>query len=226
MKSAPAKPAQSPNATASPVVLVADDDRLVLATLSQGLRNAGFSIIEADSGAAALQLCAARPPDIAVIDYQMPDINGLEVAKALQIGATVPVIFLSAYGDNSIVDAAVEAGAMAYLLKPMDPAKLAPTIRATLRRYSEFKTMRGESEQLLSALKGARTTSIVVGLLMARMHLSEKQAYDHLRHYCRSRNRKVTEVAADILGATERLNLTLNDIHASHQTPGRPTPSP
>lgn len=196
-----------------PTVLLADDDRLVLATLSQGLRSLGFPTVEVSSGAAALRYCLETPPDIAVVDYDMPDVSGLEIARALH-PATFPLVFLSAYGDDSIVRAAAELGAMAYLVKPIDPLHLVPTIHMALQRFSEMSALRGESVQLNSALKAARATSIVVGLLMERLQLTEKEAYDRLRKYCRSHNRKITEVAAEILGATERLHAALSEIGA------------
>lgn len=197
-----------------PTVLLADDDRLILATLSQGLRHAGFDTIEVSGGAAALRACLQSPPDIAVIDYDMPDVTGLEIARALH-PAPFPVIFLSAYGDNQIVGEAAEAGAMAYLVKPIDPLQLAPTLHTAMKRFSELAALRGESVQLNSALKSARATSIVVGLLMERLKLTEKEAYDRLRQYCRSHNRKITDVALEILGAAERMHATLAAISAA-----------
>jgi two-component system, response regulator PdtaR len=189
-----------------PTVLLVDDDRLILATLAHGLRESGFRTIEAASGADALRLCAEHPPSVAIIDYDLPGMTGLQIAKALQPGASFPMIFLSAYGDDRIVSAAVNLGAMAYLVKPVDPTRLVPTIRAVLQRYSELAALRGESAQLSLALKTTRATSVVVGLLMERLQLSEQQAYERLRHYCRSQNLKVTDVATDILGATDRLH--------------------
>lgn len=196
-----------------PTVLLADDDLLVLATLSQGLRGAGFPTVELSSGAAALRHCLDSPPDIAVLDYDIPDVSGLEIARALY-PSTFPIIFLSAYGDDQIVRAAAELGVMAFLVKPIDPLHLVPTIHTVLQRFSELTTLRGESAQLNTALKGARATSIVVGLLMERLRLTEKEAYDKLRAHCRSNNRKITEVATEILGATERLHVSLAAIEA------------
>ncbi len=151
------------------------------------------------------------PPGVAVLDYDMPDVSGIEIARALH-PAGFPVIFLSAYGDEQIVRAAADLGVMAYLVKPVDPLQLVPTIHTALRRFAELAALRGESIQLNNALKGARATSIVVGLLMGRLHLTEKEAYDRLRAYCRSNNRKITEVAAEILGTTERLHVTMSAI--------------
>ncbi len=214
-----------PSDESKPTVLLADDDRLILATLSHGLRSLGFPTVEVSSGAAALRYCLESPPGVAVIDYDMPDVSGLEIARALQ-PATFPLIFLSAYGDEQIVRAAADLGAMAYLVKPIDPLHLVPTIRMAMLRFAEMSALRGESAQLNSALKAARATSIVVGLLMERLRLTEKDAYDRLRAYCRSNNRKITEVASEILGATERLHSALSAIGAScvGKVPGTASP--
>src|SRR5690606_15923050 len=93
--------------------------------------------------------------------------------------------------------------------KPIDPVRLAPTLHTAMKRFAELAALRGESVQLNSALKSARATSIVVGLLMERLKLTEKDAYDRLRQYCRSHNRKITDVALEILGAAERMHSTL-----------------
>jgi two-component system, response regulator PdtaR len=151
------------------------------------------------------------PPGVAVLDYDMPDVSGLELVRALQ-PAAFPIIILSAYRDEQIVRAAAALGVMAYLIKPVDPLHLVPTLHTALQRFAELAALRGESVQLNTALKAARATSIVVGLLMGRLHLTEKEAYDRLRAYCRSNNRKITDVAAEILGTAERLHVTLSAI--------------
>jgi response regulator NasT len=194
-----------------PTVLLADDDRLILATLSQGLQSAGFATVEVSSGAEALRCCLESPPAIAIVDYDLPDISGLEIARALQ-QATFPLLFLSAYADARIARAAADLGVMAYLVKPIDPPQLLPAIHTAIQRFSELVTLRGESAQLNSALKATRTTSIVVGLLMERLKLTEKDAYERLRRYCRNHNRKIAEVAMEILGTAERMHATLAEI--------------
>ena len=209
------------SATAPLTVLVADDDRLILATLSRALRAAGFSTIEATSGSMAIQMALQTPPSIAIFDYDMPDASGIEVAKALRSSGQFPIIFLSAYGDESIVRAAADAGATAYFVKPIDPPRLIPTIHAALQRFSELKALRGESEHLAAALKAARHTSVVVGLLMERLQLPETEAYDRLRQYARGHSRKVADVASEILAATGHLNVAMMQSRSVPNKPGR-----
>jgi AmiR/NasT family two-component response regulator len=229
---AAASPLTTTGNPAVQTVLLVDDDRLILATLSRGLSAGGFRTLEAACGDDALRACAENPPCIAIVDYDMPGMTGLELLAKLQADPRFPVIILSAYGDETIVNEAVELGAMAYLVKPVDPSKLVPTIRTVIRRFKELSSLRTESAQLTSALKAARATSVVVGLLMERLRLPEKQAYEKLRQYCRSHNRKVTEVASEILGTAEQLNAFISDIGDSpvralppERKPGHPLPS-
>jgi response regulator NasT len=81
-----------------------------------------------------------------------------------------------------------------------------------LQRFSELQVLRCESEQLATALKASRNTSVVVGVLMERLRLPEAEAYDRLRHYARSHARKVADVASDILSATGLLNEAIMQI--------------
>ena len=100
-------------------ILVADDDRVVLLTLAEGLREAGFEVIEARDGLQALALCRSEAPDLALLDIRMPGLDGLELARRLRDETRVPFLFFSAYGDEEFVRRAVEIGALGYLIKPL-----------------------------------------------------------------------------------------------------------
>jgi CheY-like chemotaxis protein len=99
------------------VVLIADDNRLLLSTLAMVLRAKGHEVIEADSGADALELAARRRPDAAIIDLHMPIVTGAEVADRLQL-LRIPFVLLSAYDESDVREAARALGARGYLLKP------------------------------------------------------------------------------------------------------------
>ncbi|MCX7171485.1 MAG: response regulator, partial [Proteobacteria bacterium] len=91
-------------------LLVADDDRVVLFTLSEGLRQAGFDVIEARDGLQALTLCQSEAPQLALLDIRMPGMDGLELARRLRDETAVPFLFFSAYNDEAYVQRAVEIG--------------------------------------------------------------------------------------------------------------------
>ncbi|HMN82879.1 MAG TPA: response regulator, partial [Burkholderiaceae bacterium] len=100
-------------------ILLCDDDRLVLATVSSGLRSAGFEVVEADNGDDAILLARQHRPQLAVLDMRMHGKSGLDVAAYLRDYVGTPFIFLSAFGDDEIVRQARDFGALEYLVKPV-----------------------------------------------------------------------------------------------------------
>jgi len=115
-------------------ILVCDDDRLVLATLVHGLKTAGFDVIEADNGDDAILLARERRPDLALLDMRMNGKTGLDVAAYLRDHVGTPFMFLSAFNDERIVRQAVEFGALAYLVKPLDVRQIVPAVESALAR--------------------------------------------------------------------------------------------
>lgn len=199
-------------------VLLVDDDRLVLATLVRGLAAAGFEVSGVTDGRQALERCEHQAPDLVVIDYDMPRMSGLEVAEALQKRALAPFMFLSAYADPDVVDKVAAAGALGYLVKPIDTPQLVPAIRTALKRAAQAQSMKRDIERLGEALQGSRDVSVVTGLLMERFSLDQDTAYEKLRHYARSHRRKISEVSAEILTRADQLRSTLQSISRSEIT--------
>ncbi|MCA3181576.1 MAG: response regulator, partial [Burkholderiales bacterium] len=115
-------------------ILVCDDDRLVLATLVHGLKSAGYDVVEADNGDDAILLARERRPDLALLDMRMNGKTGLDVAAYLRDHVGTPFMFLSAFNDERIVRQAVEFGALAYLVKPLDVRQIVPAVEAALAR--------------------------------------------------------------------------------------------
>lgn len=187
-------------------LLLVDDDRLVLATLSRGLREAGYAVETAESGTAALEVAARQSFDLAILDIRMPGMSGIELAQALRAGHDIPAMFLSAYGDRAQVEAAVAGGIVGYLVKPVDPALIVPAIECARARARDLAALLQAKTQLEQALAGGRATSIATGILMERRGLGEKEAFEQLRAAARRRQRKLDEHAAELVAAVERLN--------------------
>lgn len=189
-------------------ILLADDDRLVLATMGQGLRDAGYEVLEATDGEAALRLCESEAPELAILDMRMPGMTGVEAAHYIREKTDVPFMFLSAYGDKEVVQLAVEEGALGYLVKPIDIPQLVPAIEAALARAEEFRQLRKSQDDLTTALEGGRETSMAVGLIMERYRLTRQTAFEALRFHARSERRKLASVASEFLDAAESLCLS------------------
>ncbi len=186
-------------------LLIADDDGIILATFGKGLRNAGYEVVEVDSGETALKVAAEQQFDLAILDVDMPGLSGIETAHKMR-ELNIPVVFLSAYDGSKIVEAAVAEGALGYVIKPIDVTKLIPTIEAALERAVELRTSKESESRLSSALDTGKVVNVVVGVIMERNHTTRDEAFELLRQKARSERRKVRDVAADMIRALEMLN--------------------
>ena len=115
-------------------VLVVDDEPGILRLVSDYLEHAGFGVVTATEGGAALDLARARHPDLVVLDLGLPALNGLDVARELRRDGEVPIIMLTARGEESDKLVGLELGADDYVTKPFSPKELIARVRAVLRR--------------------------------------------------------------------------------------------
>jgi two-component system KDP operon response regulator KdpE len=115
-------------------VLVADDDPLIQRLVRTHLDRAGFRVLTAGDGESALDMAAAEQPDLVVLDLMLPGIDGFEVCKRLREFSLVPVVMLTARGEQVDKLRGFEAGADDYLTKPFSPPELLARVRAVLRR--------------------------------------------------------------------------------------------
>ena len=191
-------------------VLIVDDDPLLLQFLNEVIGHAGYETATASSAEEALQQIATREPDIALLDITMPGMTGLELARHLKAHTTVPFMFLSAIGDSESTRQAAAHGAVGYLVKPIDAARLMPAFEAGLARADDIRQLRRTELNLNAALAAGRETSLAVGLLMGKFQTDRNTAFEVLRDHARSSRRKINEVADQLLAAEE----TLNSLHA------------
>jgi response regulator NasT len=191
-------------------ILVVDDDRLVLAALAEGLRGAGYRVTGVASGEDALTSAGREAPDLALLDVRMPGMSGIELGRRLRELFGVPFLYLSAYGDQDMVQQAVDEGALGYLVKPLDIQQIAPSIEAALTRAGEIGTLRRSEDQLNKALMGSREISMAIGLLMMRDRINREQAFEMLRSNARSRRRPIAEIAEQLLSSAENFYTVRN----------------
>jgi two-component system KDP operon response regulator KdpE len=120
-----------------PRVLVVDDERQILRALKVILREAGYDVIEAATMEEALDRAAVRPPDAAIVDLMLPDGSGVELSRRLREWTSMPILVLSAVGEEDAKVEALEAGADDYVTKPFGPRELVARLGAALRRVSD-----------------------------------------------------------------------------------------
>jgi len=197
--------------SAKPLILVVDDDRLVLATMVAGLKQADFDVIEADNGDDAILLARKHKPPLAILDMRMQGKSGMDVARYLAANTTTGFMFLSAFGDSDIIDEATRMGALGYLVKPLDVKQIVPAVRAALARVQErtppAPPLAAVSKPPAALASGnSREQHIAVGILMERLRLDSDRALEALRAQARSEGRAIDEIAASMVEAANRLN--------------------
>ena len=161
------------NATSKGKILVVDDDRLVLATLSFGLTRAGFEVIDADNGDDAILLAREHRPGLALLDIRMEGLSGFDVAAYLRDHLGIPFVFLSAFADDDTVARVRELGAAAYLVKPLDIRQIVPTVEAA------FNPLSGGRPRLPAAL--GQYVPLAIGSLMQRDGVDRARALETLQ---------------------------------------------
>jgi two-component system, OmpR family, KDP operon response regulator KdpE len=117
-----------------PKILIVDDEPSLLATMAPLLRSRGYDVLTAMSGRAALDAIERDKPDLVVLDLGLPDIDGIEVCRAIREQSTTPIVVLSARGAEADKVRALDTGADDYVTKPFGAEELTARIRAALRR--------------------------------------------------------------------------------------------
>lgn len=115
-------------------VLVVDDEPQILRALRVVLRDAGFEVIPAETAAEALDRAAVRPPEAAIVDLMLPDVDGVEVTRRIREWSDMPILVLSAVGEEDQKVRALRAGADDYVTKPFGSRELVARLEAALRR--------------------------------------------------------------------------------------------
>jgi two-component system KDP operon response regulator KdpE len=177
----------SGNGNTKPRILVCDDEQQILRALRVILRDAGFEALPASTGEEALDVAAVEHPDAAIIDLVLPDIDGIEVCRRLREWSQIPVIVLSAVGEEDAKVRALAQGADDYITKPFGPRELVARLQANLRRVDR------EPEEAVIAVGGLEIdlSKRTVRRDGEEIHLT-KTEFDLLRLLARNRGRLMT----------------------------------
>ncbi len=170
----------------APRVLVVDDELQILRALRVVLRDAGFEVVAAQSASEALDRAAVRPPQAAIVDLVLPDGDGIVLTRRLREWSEMPILVLSAVGEEEQKVRALEAGADDYVTKPFGARELVARLQAALRRASPSEEPRIEADGLEVDL-AART----VRRDGEPVHLTPIE-FDLLRVLTRNRGRLMT----------------------------------
>ena len=204
-------------------ILVVDDDRLVLATVTHGLAQAGYEVIDADNGDDAILLAREHRPELALLDIRMEGKSGFDVAETLRDAYRIPFMFLSAFADAATLAQVEELGALDYLIKPLDVGQILPRVADALARVRA-----GHGGAVAAVLPTPRPTptptptptpaiapatavdpvALAVGVLMHRHSLLRSAALQRLQRLAVEQGLSLSAQAERLLGAVEELART------------------
>ena len=181
-------------------VLIAEDETIIRLDLAQMLERAGFEVCaQARDGVEAVDLASSERPDLAVLDVKMPRLDGIEAARRILDERPIPIVMLTAYGQDELVSRAIEAGVFGYLVKPFREQDLLPAIHTARARHEELSALREQTDSLAEALAARKSIERAKGLLMEREGLSEEDAFSRLRKASQVSGRPMRVVAEALL---------------------------
>jgi AmiR/NasT family two-component response regulator len=185
-------------------IAVADDEKDIREYLEEVLPRLGYEVVaSAASGKEMLRRIREVHPDLLVTDIKMPDMDGIDLAGAINREAPIPVILVSAHHDQELVRRAAADHIMAYLIKPISEADLQTAIPLAMLRFRHFKAMADEAASLRQALEDRKLIEKAKGILMRRLRVDEEDAFRRLRMLASSQNRKLVDVSRAVSSAEE-----------------------
>jgi AmiR/NasT family two-component response regulator len=187
-------------------ILIAEDDPLVSISLSDQLDELGHTVVAvASDGQEAIDMALREKPEVALLDIKMPNVDGITAAERIAEQLDIPMLMLTAYSERHLVLRAAEAGALAYLLKPVSAEELAANLRLVVKRHGEKLRLKEELNRLEETLAERTMIDRAKAILMDRVGLTEDEAYSRIRQKARERRVKMVIVAQTIIAAEDFL---------------------
>lgn len=181
-------------------VVVAEDEALIRLDIVESLRAAGYDVVgEAASGQEAVDLVRELVPDVVVMDVKMPGKDGITAAKEIAEENLAPVVMLTAFSQQNLVEKAADAGAMAYVVKPFVPEKLFPSIEVAISRFDQMNALRDEVSDMKARFEARKRVDRAKGLLMENMGLTESEAFRWIQKTSMDRRLTMQEVADAVI---------------------------
>jgi AmiR/NasT family two-component response regulator len=186
-----------------PLALVAEDATIVRLDLARMLVDrAGFGeVVEARDGEEAVALARERQPDLAIMDVNMPKLDGIEAARTILAERPLPIVMLTAYADEASVARAVEVGVFAYVVKPFREQDLIPAIRAAQARYEELLTLKTQFDSMAEAFAAQKSVEEAKSLLMLKEGLSAGEAFTRLLSASKLSGQPLEVIASAVVAA-------------------------
>lgn len=179
-------------------ILIADDESIIRMGLKSILEGKGHSVLAAVNGREAIQMAERHHPDLAILDIRMPYTDGLEAARTMARKYPLPILILTAYSEQDLIEKASDLPIHGYLIKPVQPEALEAAIAVAVKRFDEQRAQAQLSAKLAQQLEARKTIDRAKGVLM-QGGLTEAEAYSTIQNRARQSRQSLVLAAEQIL---------------------------
>lgn len=179
-------------------ILIADDEPIIRMGLKAMLQEMGHSVEAASNGREALRMARNHRFDLAILDVKMPFTDGLQAASTLGRENPLPILLLTAFSEQDLIERASDLPIQGYLVKPVQPGQLTAAISVAIKRFADSQQERSRSAQLQETLEERKIIERAKGKLMAE-GLSEEEAHRTLQHHAREARQTMVQIARMVL---------------------------
>jgi AmiR/NasT family two-component response regulator len=181
-------------------VLLAEDEALIRLDLKEMLEESGYTVVgEAPDGEAAIELARTLEPDVAILDVKMPVLDGISAAERITADGGCAVVMLTAFSQRELVERAVDAGAMAYLVKPFARSDLLPAIEVAVSRHQQLRALTEEVHDLADRLETRKLVDRAKGMLQTAGGMTEPEAFRWIQKTSMDRRTTMRAVAQAVI---------------------------
>jgi AmiR/NasT family two-component response regulator len=181
-------------------ILIADDESIIRLDLKKILEGMSHRVVaEAGDGRTAVELARTTPIDLAILDIKMPEMDGVDAAKIITEEKVCPVLLLTAYSQQDLIDRAKEAGVFGYLVKPFKEADLLPAIEIAISRYKEMEALEKEVGSLQETLETRKLVDRAKGILMDKRGIKESDAFRWIQTQSMNNRKSMREIAEAVI---------------------------
>ena len=187
-------------------IVIGDDESIIRMDLCEMLEDAGHTVVgEAADGLEALELVRKEKPDIVLLDIKMPRLDGIHAARMIGHEGLAPVLLLTAYSQDDMVDKAKDSGVLGYLVKPVSPVNLLPAIEIPIAQFARQREAARQLEEMNDRIETRKAVDRAKGCLMDLYHISEDEADRRLQQYIMKNRKPLKTVAESVIAGAEKI---------------------
>lgn len=187
-------------------VVIGDDESIIRMDLSEMLEDAGHTVVgEAADGVEALDMVRCEKPDIVLLDIKMPRLDGIHAAKMIDHENLAPVLLLTAYSQQDVVNKAKDSGVLGYLVKPVSPTNLFPAMEIAISQFKRQQEVAQQITEMNEQMETRKAVDKAKGYIMELYHVTEQEAYRRLQQYSMKNRKSLRSVAEAVVASAQKM---------------------